>query len=256
MKAIDLVSNNFEKWVGYYEKKSLNYVGMNMDNPEDFVSMNGDKNYTIFAKDFGKWTSIEVQGMAWCDTFIDSVFIHTFGKMVATSLLGGFSAWTPQSAQFFKDMHRFHNDIPQYGNIIFYRNSERINHTGFVISCENNTLITIEGNVSGAVRKKVFNYSAIKSTIAGCGCPNYSVIKNGWLAVQDGYYRYIKKDMTFATDCEMHIDGLSYCFDKQAYMLTGQYFINGKRRYFSTKECIEGAELVIYDDTESEVEVK
>ena len=68
---------------------------------------------------------------AWCDFLFDTILIHLFGVEKARALLGGFSAYTPTSASYYKKMGRYHQD-PKEGDQIFFRNSKRIYHTGYV----------------------------------------------------------------------------------------------------------------------------
>ncbi|MCI9502311.1 MAG: hypothetical protein HFG76_10030, partial [Hungatella sp.] len=107
------VTPEFRKWVGYCEKNRKDHLGT-YDNPEHFKNNAGDGNYTVFADLYRQKTGINVQGQPWCDSFVDTVLIHLFGVEAARALLGGFSAYTPTSASFYKKMGRYHN-TPQEG---------------------------------------------------------------------------------------------------------------------------------------------
>lgn len=157
--------------VGYLEKASAS-------NLDDKKKNAGDKNYTKYARDLFP----DLQGEAWCDMFVDWCFYKTFGKEAAKKMLGGFEAYTPSSAQYFKDKKRWYKAKPQAGDIIFFKNSERICHTGIVEKITAEKVYTIEGNTSngsevvangGAVCKK--NYDLGNSRIAGYGRPDYSL---------------------------------------------------------------------------------
>jgi hypothetical protein len=113
--------------------------------------------------------------------FVDWCFVKAYGKATAKKLLGGFSAYTPDSAQYFKDRKQWHPGNPKKGDVIFFENSERICHTGIVYKVDSTTVYTIEGNTSageqvipngGAVCKK--SYKLYNSRIAGYGRPDYS----------------------------------------------------------------------------------
>lgn len=164
-----------KKYVGYLEKESNKQL--------DSMKVNaGDENYTRFAREYEKLTGVNYQGQAWCDMYIDVIFAETFGKDKAKELLGGFSAYTPTSANYFKKMNRWHTSNPKVGDIIFFENSARINHTGIVAKVTNSTVYTIEGNTSsgkdiipngGAVCEK--SYALNNPRIAGYGRPDYEV---------------------------------------------------------------------------------
>ena len=76
--------------VGYLEKASAK-------NLDDKTANAGDANYTKYARDLYP----SLQGQAWCDMFVDWCFVKAYGKETAKKLLGGFSAYTPDSAQYF-----------------------------------------------------------------------------------------------------------------------------------------------------------
>ena len=156
--------------VGYLEKKSNKDLDSKTANA-------GDKNFTKYARDLYP----DLQGQAWCDMFVDWCFVKAYGKATAKKLLGGFSAYTPDSAQYFKDRKQWHPGNPKKGDVIFFENSERICHTGIVYKVDDTTVYTIEGNTSageqvipngGAVCKK--SYRLYNSRIAGYGRPDYS----------------------------------------------------------------------------------
>ena len=156
--------------VGYLEKKSAKDLDSKTANA-------GDKNFTKYARDLYP----DLQGQAWCDMFVDWVFVKAYGKATAKKLLGGFSAYTPDSAQYFKDRKQWHPGNPKKGDVIFFENSERICHTGIVYKVDDTTVYTIEGNTSageqvipngGGVCKK--SYKLYNSRIAGYGRPEYS----------------------------------------------------------------------------------
>ncbi|MDF2590481.1 MAG: hypothetical protein K0S41_4324 [Anaerocolumna sp.] len=166
------------KYVGYLEKAS----NKNLD---DFTANAGKGNYTRFAREYKKFAGIDYQGQAWCDMYVDTIFVEAFGKDKAKELLGGFSAYTPTSAKYFKSKNKWHENNPQVGDIIFFKSSHRICHTGIVVKVSNTTVYTIEGNTSageevipngGAVCEK--EYSLNNPRIAGYGRPSYDKEKD------------------------------------------------------------------------------
>ena len=162
--------------VGYLEKRS-NY---NLDSKTGNA---GYDNYQKYSRDNEKIGVSGYQGQAWCDTFVDWCFIKAFGKTKAKALLGGFSAYTPSSAQYFVKMGRYYKANPKVGDVIFFHNDSRICHTGIVWRVDNSAkrVYTIEGNTSngtavisngGGVCSKDYAFS--NSRIDGYGRPNYS----------------------------------------------------------------------------------
>lgn len=156
--------------LGYLEKASNKNLNEKTANA-------GSANYTKYGAYFN------INPAQWCDLFVDWCFCQTFGKEDAKILLcGGFSAYTPTSAQYFKNKKQWFT-TPKKGDVIFYKNSTRICHTGLVYNVDSRYVYTIEGNTSGAsgvvpngggVCKK--KYSLSYSSIAGYGRPNYSFV--------------------------------------------------------------------------------
>lgn len=123
----DKVLKVASKYIGYCEKKSNSNLNSMKGNA-------GYNNYTRFARDYKAHTGINVQGQAWCDVFVDEVLIEALGEKRAKELLGGFSAYTPDSSS---RLARTNAKVispseAKYGDIIFFKNSERICHTGYI----------------------------------------------------------------------------------------------------------------------------
>lgn len=170
--TVDKVINIALNEVGYLEKRTNSQLDSKTTNA-------GSANYTKYGKNMG------CNGLAWCDAFVDDCFVQAYGREKAKELLGGFSNYTPTSAQYFKDMGRWHTSNPQIGDQIFFRNSTRICHTGIVYQIDSSRVYTIEGNTSGAsgviangggVCKK--SYPLNYSKIAGYGRPKYDNTKS------------------------------------------------------------------------------
>jgi hypothetical protein len=161
--------------IGYLEKRS----NANLDGK---TANAGSNNYTKYSRDLLNWVGGPyANGVAWCDIFVDWCFYMAFGKNVAKKLLGGWSAYTPTSAQYFKSMGRYYKTNPKAGDVIFFHNNTVICHTGIVTKVEGSYVYTIEGNTSngstvipngGAVCEK--RYSLSYSRIDGYGRPAYS----------------------------------------------------------------------------------
>ena len=161
--------------IGYLEKRS----NANLDGK---TSNAGSNNYTKYSRDLLNWVGGPyANGVAWCDIFVDWCFYMAFGKNAAKKLLGGWSAYTPTSAQYFKNMGRYYKTNPKPGDVIFFHNNTIICHTGIVTKVEGSYVYTIEGNTSdgstvvpngGAVCSK--RYSVTYSRIDGYGRPAYT----------------------------------------------------------------------------------
>lgn len=239
--SIDKLIETARKENGYLEKSKAAYE----KNPAVLDSKTdgaGSDNYTKYGRDMKKIDS-SVYGVnyQWCDQFVDWCFVQAFGKDNAKKLLGGWSAYTPSSAGFFKNMKQWHSgkDI-QRGDVIFFKNSTRICHTGIVTKYDkvNGVVYTIEGNTSagdavvsngGGVAEKCYKDS--NTRIAGYGRPAYGeqevktvedVSKVGWHKDNTGWwYRHTAGT---GTDTYYHsiikeINGVCYAFNKNGYLI-------------------------------------
>ena len=186
-EAINKVLSIANNEIGYLEKKSNAYL-------DDKTKNAGDKNYTKYARDLIKWIgSPYAQASAWCDMFVDWCMITAFGLDKAKQMIGGWSAYTPTSAQYYKNMSRWFSK-PKVGDQIFFKNSSRICHTGIVYKVDNSYVYTIEGNTSGAsgvvangggvcAKRYALNYK----NIAGYGRPKYELIPDSTPAPSKTY---------------------------------------------------------------------
>ena len=171
------------KEIGYLEKKSNSRLDKKTANA-------GSNNYTKYSRDLVNWIGGPyAQGVAWCDQFFDWCIISACieaedeiekGLALAKKILGGWSAYTPTSANYYKAMGRW-GTTPKVGAQVFFKNSVRICHTGIVYAVKNGYVYTIEGNTSsapgvvangGCVRSK--SYAVGYSNIAGYGYPEYA----------------------------------------------------------------------------------
>lgn len=120
----------------------------------------------------------DYQGSAWCDCFVGWCFVQAYGKAAAEYLQcgGTYSFYTPTSASCYKKKNQWFSK-PKVGDQAFFKNSQRICHTGLVYAVENGRVYTVEGNADNAVRKK--SYSLSDSYIAGFGRPDYGMEASG-----------------------------------------------------------------------------
>ena len=205
MTAQERLIKTAMSYVGYIEKKSNKEL-------DSFTANAGSNNYTAFARDYKEVSGLDVQGAAWCDTWVDMMFVYTFGAVMAKEMLGGFSAYTPTSANYFKKMNRYFSK-PVSGDVIFFKNSQRIYHTGIVYAVDSKNVYTIEGNTSSAsgvvenggyVAKK--SYSLNYSKIAGYGRPKYELVESEDLIMDKEKFSDIKGHYA-----EKHIKKLAEC---------------------------------------------
>lgn len=164
-KLLSIANNE----VGYLEKASNSQL-------DDKTANAGDKNFTKYGLHRG------CNGQPWCDAFVDDCFIMAYGTDAAKTLLGGFSNYTPTSAQYFKKMLAWYT-VPKVGDVVFFKNSTRICHTGIVEKVTATHVYTIEGNTSnkeglvangGCVAKKQYRHSYTR--IAGYGRPAFDPV--------------------------------------------------------------------------------
>lgn len=263
----DKVTPEFKKWVGYCEKNKKSQIGT-YDSPEDYKKNAGTGNYTVFAELYRSKTGINVQGQPWCDSFFDTVLIHLFGVDKAKALLGGFSAYTPTSVNYYKQMGRYHK-APQEGDQIFFHNGTRIYHTGYVYSVKDGIVYTVEGNTSsnkilenegGCVAYKQYplGWSSGKKRIDGYGRPDYSIVETyqeGFVLAADGkrwWYQY--KNGSYPSDGWAYLteqtSGSSgwYLFDTKGYMLTGYQTAPDGKKYFLCPEGIHEGQCMVTND--------
>lgn len=235
MKAVETLIHIARAEVGYLEKKSNKDLDSKTANA-------GSSNYTKYARDLYP----SLQGQAWCDMFVDWCFVQAFGKVNARQLIGGgFSAYTPTSAQYYKDKGRWRTS-PEQGDQIFFRNTVRICHTGIVTRVTSDRIYTIEGNTSGAsdvvangggVCEK--SYPLNHPGIDGYGRPDWSLVELphyelGWHHDQNGWW-YADTEATYLKDCWKDINGHRYYFNQDGYALTDWHEIDRKWFYFEPR---------------------
>lgn len=219
--------------IGYREKKNAN-------NLDDKNANAGNNNYTKYGRDLSKWTnSGNTYGInyQWCDQFYDWLLCKCFGIDKAKRLLIGWSAYTPTSAQYYKNKKQWYKiEDAEPGDQIFFKNSIRIHHTGIVykIDAKNKIVYTIEGNTNpgsgveadgGKVSMK--SYSFDNKRIAGVGRPDWSILEEdetevGWHKDEVGtWYRHTKGtgQNTYYHSVIKEINGKIYAFNEGGYLI-------------------------------------
>lgn len=238
--AIDALIEYAKTQEGYLEKASN-------ENLQSKTANAGNANYTKYGQYFG------MNPAQWCDLFVDYCMALTFGKETARKMLGGFSAYTPTSASYYKNMGRWHQE-PKRGDQIFFRNSERICHTGIVTGSDEMYVYTIEGNTGGGsevipnggavVQKK---YLLSNSRIAGYGTPRWDLAVEskgyalGWHQDEKGWW-YADSTDSYLHNVWKVINGCWYFFDDKGYAVKGAQKIGEELFYFCDmaghpKEC-------------------
>lgn len=188
---------------------------------------------------------------AWCDAFVDWCFYMVFGISTAKSLLGGgFDDYTVASAEMYKKKGGYHKGTRgiRAGDQIFFKNSQRICHTGIVVAADGKTIYTVEGNTSpqgskpavvangGGVWAKEYPYDLER--IDGYGRPPYELhvaptyprwVKEG----TDWYYRVAENENDHGWEV---INGHWYYFLNDGKMVRGLQYIKspnyGEERYY------------------------
>ena len=186
------VINTALSWDGYCEKDSMGTDSQLKDKTWNA----GYNNITYFWKYLDAQGYGNYQGQPWCDGWVDFCFISTAGGgsdgMARTKkCIGGFSAYTPTSAEMYRSLGSGHyisaRGEPKFGDQIFFKDSTGlICHTGLVIKVTSSTVYTIEGNTSsaagvvdngGCVRQK--SYDRSYSRIACYGRPKWEDADEG-----------------------------------------------------------------------------
>lgn len=237
--SVDKVIGIARAEVGYLEKSASVYKKDHsvLDKKKEGA---GTDNYTKYARDLYP----SLQGQPWCDMFVDWCFVKAFGEVKARELLcGGFSAYTPISAQYYKDKKQWYG-LPERGDQVFFKNSVRICHTGIVTTVSDDMIYTIEGNTSnssaviangGMVCEKSYPLSHVG--IAGFGRPNWVLVeeyKVGWHHDNNGWW-YADTKSTYLKNCWDTINGHRYYFNKDGYAVTNWQEINNKWYYFEPR---------------------
>jgi hypothetical protein len=176
-KVIDLALAE----VGYLEKKSNSQLDHKTANA-------GNGNFTKYARDLDAIPNFyngKKNGFAWCDVFVDWLFVKAFGVKAAKKLLcqpdKSLGAGCGYSANYYKNKGQFHKQSPKPGDQIFFLDSAGdVAHTGLVYKVDKLYVYTVEGNTStqagvvgngGGVFKK--QYALSYNRIYGYGRPAY-----------------------------------------------------------------------------------
>lgn len=165
--------------VGYHEKASNASL-------DDKTANSGGGNWTKYARDLDAHPNFyngAKNGYAWCDVFVDWLFVKTFGETIGREMLcqpeKSLGAGCLYSAQYYKQVNRWYRQSPQIGDQIFFSYSAgEYSHTGIVEMVNGDTITTIEGNTSDTVGRRTYNKS--NPVIAGFGRPRWDLAVQDW----------------------------------------------------------------------------
>ena len=172
--------------VGYMEKSRLAWES-DPSCLDDKTAGAGFDNYTKYGRDMHALQPSNMDFPAyWCASFVDWCFLQAFGEETARALLGDFDDYTPNAAALFQNRSFWSGpeEKPSAGDLVFFRNNQRICHVGIVVEVSGEEMKTIEGNTSetdetgnqingGTVAYKM--YALSDTRIAGYGKPPYGV---------------------------------------------------------------------------------
>lgn len=161
--------------LGYHEKASNKDL-------DDKTANSGSGNWTKYARDFDEkypnFYNGQKNGFAWCDMFVDWLFVQNFGHEKAIELLcqkeRSSGAGCPNSANYYRAMGKFHTDNPQPADQIFIGNG-KADHTGIVEKVVGDEVHTIEGNADDCVGRHVYKLNSSK--IYGYGTPRWELLE-------------------------------------------------------------------------------
>lgn len=198
-----------ESEVGYHEKAS----NTNLD---DKTANSGGANWTKYARDLDAMPNFyngQKNGYAWCDIFVDWLFVHIFGEELGRKMLyqpeQSAGAGCLYSAGYYKQANAFHRSNPRVGDQVFFSYSAgEYSHTGIVVDVNGNTITTVEGNTSDSVGRRTYETS--NYSIAGYGTPNWQLAVNDWekpfVVVENGHIVNNSKWNQEVTPVENSID--------------------------------------------------
>ena len=171
------------KYIGYLEKNTCSYL-------EDFTKNAGYNNWNRFAPYSYDKTKcgVYVNGVAWCDIFVDWVFIECFGYENALKLLYQPTKSTGAGCKYSANYYKAHNAFyrqPQVGDQAFFGDYGNEGHTGIVVAVSGNIITTVEGNTSGGYGVEsngdgvyIKRYNISTQYIPGFGRPNWGVVSS------------------------------------------------------------------------------
>lgn len=184
-QAIEKVLDLARSEIGYHEKASNSQL-------DDPTANSGGANWTKYAAFIDSSPDFyngKKNGYAWCDVFVDYLFVKSFGFDVGRRMLcqplNSAGAGCLYSAQYYKSAGRWHKNAPNPGDQIFFSYSAgEYSHTGILEEVNGDTITTIEGNSSDSVGRRSYNIGNL--SIVGYGTPNWKLVED-WVVVENGH---------------------------------------------------------------------
>ena len=225
-------------------EKAKSYIG--------YLEKNGD-NDTYFNQFYERLVVGNWRKQPWCAMFVSTVFAEALGISEGRRTLFDYFAYTPAGASRFKVSGAWisRGGGPKPGDVIFFRNRERICHVGIVTKIENGIVSTIEGNSTSQGCEGVFRHFYSKNAwrIAGYGRPNYrkeEKTMTGWTKTESSWNYHINGELV--KDRLIESNGLLYYMDGNGDIYHGQRYVGDKRYVFcDSKHPFDGAAYLIND---------
>ena len=169
-------------------------------------------NQTKYAQNYSYDTKLygfDMNGLPWCDYFVDWLFIVAFGFEIGSSMTyqyaGCSGASCASSAHYYQE-HGAYSQKAEVGDQIFFYVDGGINHTGIVEEINGDSIVTIEGNSSDQVKRT--RYSRYCASIAGYGHPAWkyaaNVSKNAGCETEDA-----AEEEETVRDTGLEVDGIA-----------------------------------------------
>lgn len=118
------------------------------------------------------------QGFAWCDVFVDWLFVESFGAETGRKMIcqpkDSAGAGCYFSAMYYRQESRFHERNPEPGDQVFFSYAAgEVSHTGIVETVSGSGFTTIEGNSSDGVNRR--SYQIGDGSVYGYGTPRWNL---------------------------------------------------------------------------------
>lgn len=157
--------------VGYKEKRT----NAKLDSKTENAGSNNWNKYANVLDRLGIYSGGKKNGYAWCDIFVDAMFIFTYGVSDGLRLLRQPSVSLGCSCTMSKSYYvkaKAYGKEPKLGAQIFFKNSTGVVcHTGIVVGYDTKSVRVVEGNSNDSVAQK--SYLKSSSKIDGYGYPAF-----------------------------------------------------------------------------------
>lgn len=156
---------------GYHEKATN-------ENLEDKTANSGTKDFNKYAAHIDKWApdfyNTKKNGYAWCDIYVDYLFIKSYGETDALRLLcqpkKSAGAGVVYSRNYYINANRYSKTPVLGAQAFFLDSSGKPYHTGLVIEMTDSKVLISEGNSNNQVQELWYSKN---STYIDYGIPDY-----------------------------------------------------------------------------------